>query len=103
MKSVFKIAAISVLALVGAVITHEIFSPYTAWYFIVPKAQFTVNGKREQGWLHRGNHRETLFLTRRDKGKAESYMICFPTTDKELFGAAGAGRLQDFQHFQSAT
>ena len=54
-------------------ITLEVFSPYTAWYFVVPDARLTVDGRREQEWLHRRNHRETLFLTRRDKGKAESY------------------------------
>ncbi len=78
MKSGLKIAAISVLVLVGVVIILEVFSPYTAWYFVVPKARLTVDGRREQGWLHRGNHRETLFLTRRSKGKAESYMIWIP-------------------------
>ena len=77
-KSGLKIAAISVLVLVGVVIILEVFSPYTAWYFVVPKARLTVDGRREQGWLHRGNHRETLFLTRRSKGKAESYMIWIP-------------------------
>jgi hypothetical protein len=77
-KSGLKIAVISVLVLVGVVITLGVFSPYTAWYFIVPNARLTVDGRREQGWLHRGNHRETLFLTRGDKGKAESYMIWVP-------------------------
>jgi hypothetical protein len=74
----YAIAAISVLVLVGVVITLEVFSPYTAWYFVVPNAQLTVDGRREQGWLHRGNHTETLFLTRRDKKKTESYMIWVP-------------------------
>ena len=77
-KSAFKIAAISILILLGILTTHEIFSPYTAWYFVVQNAQITVDGRPEQGFLHRGNHRQTLFLTRREKGKAESYMIWIP-------------------------
>lgn len=73
-----KIAAISILVFLGIVITLDIFSHYTAWYFVVPSARLTVDGRPEQVWLHRGNHRESLVLTRRDRGKAESYMIWIP-------------------------
>ena len=77
-RSGLRIAAIALLVLLVVVIGHEIFSPYTSRYFRVPNTWLTVDGRKEQGWLHRGNHRETLFLTRRDKGKAESYMIWAP-------------------------
>jgi hypothetical protein len=77
-RSGLKIAAISILVLFGIVTIHEIFPPYTAWYFVVPSARLTVDGRPEPGWLHRGNRRETLFLTRRDKEKAEAYMIWIP-------------------------
>jgi hypothetical protein len=77
-RSRLKIVAVSVLVLVGVVIIHEIISPYTPWYFVVPNARLTVDGEQAQGWLHRGNHRETLFLTRCDVTKAESYLIWVP-------------------------
>ena len=89
MKKGLKIATISVLILVGALIALEAFSPYTAWYFVVPKAQLTVDGRREQGWLHRGNHGETLFLTLRNKGKTESYMIWVPHDRKGVVWNCG--------------
>jgi hypothetical protein len=73
-----KIAAISILVLFGILITVEIFSPYAVWYFVVPSARLTVDGRPAQGWLHRSSHRGTLFLTRRDRRKAESYMIWIP-------------------------
>jgi hypothetical protein len=74
----FKNAAFAILILMGILLGRMIFSPYTAWYFIVPNAQFTVDGKAEEGWLHRGKQSETLFLTRRAKGKTESYIISLP-------------------------
>src|SRR5713226_1665224 len=73
-----KIAAISILVFLGIVITFDIFSPYTVWYFVVPDARLIVDGRPAKGWLHRGHHGESLFLTRRDRGKAESYMIWIP-------------------------
>lgn len=78
MRRGVKIAAISILVLLGIVITVDIFSPYTVWYFVVPSARLTVDGRPERGWVHRGKHRESLFLTRGDRGKTESYMICIP-------------------------
>jgi hypothetical protein len=73
-----KIAAISILVLLGIVVTREIFSGYTVWYFVVPSARLTVDGRLEQGWLHRGNHGENLFLTRRKGENVESYLIMLP-------------------------
>ena len=78
MKIVLKFALVLLLALVVVVIMHDVFSPYTAWYSRVSNARLTVDGKEVQGSLHRGNRGETLFLTRRDKLKAESYMIWIP-------------------------
>lgn len=78
MKIILKLALVLLLALVALVIVHAAFSPYTAWYFRVGNARLTVDGKEIRGSLHRGNHGETLFLTRRDKSKAESYMISIP-------------------------
>ncbi len=78
MRRGLKIAAISILVFLGITITLSIFSPYTVWYLVVPNARLMVNGRPAQGWLHRGHHGESLFLTRRDRGKAESYMIWIP-------------------------
>jgi hypothetical protein len=88
-RSILKIAAILILVLFGIVVTHEIFSPYTAWYFVVPKTRLTVDGRPEQGRLHRGNHGETLFLTRREKGKEESYMIWIPRDRQGIVASCG--------------
>lgn len=78
MKTGAKFALILLLTLVALVIAHRALSPYTAWYFRVSDARLTVNGKEVRGSLHRGNRGQTLFLTRRDKSKAESYMISIP-------------------------
>jgi len=84
-----KTAAILILVLLGILITVDIFSPYAAWYFVVPSARLTVDGRPDQGWLHRGNHRESLFLTRRDRGKAESYLIWIPKDRQESVLSCG--------------
>jgi hypothetical protein len=99
-KSGLKIAAISALVLLGVVITRETFSPYTAWYFIVPKARLTVDGRRQPGWLHRGNHRETLFLTRRDEGRAESYLIWVPHDRQGIVWSCGNWTAPRFPAFR---
>ena len=78
MKTALKFALVLLLAFVALVIVHAAFSPYTAWYFRLSDARFTVDGKEVRGSLHRGNRGQTLFLTRRDKSKAESYMISIP-------------------------
>jgi hypothetical protein len=84
-----KIAAISILVLFGIVIIREIFSPYTAWYFVVPGARLTVDGRQEQGWLHRGNHERNMFLTRRKEGKVESYLILIPRDGQGSVSSCG--------------
>ena len=71
----FKIAAFAILILMGILLGRMIFSPYTVWYFVIPSARLTVDGRLEQGWIHRANHGKNLFLTRRKNGKAESYSI----------------------------
>ena len=99
MKRGVKIAAISFLALFAAVITHEVFSPYTAWYFVVPNARITLDGRRQPGWLHRGNHREALFLTRRDEGRAESYLIWVPHDRQGIVWSCGTWTAPRFPAF----
>jgi len=84
MRRSLKIAAIALSVFLVVVMTHAIFSTYTAWYFFVPSARLTIDGRQEQGWLHRGNHRETLFVTRRVDGKADSYMIWVPNGRKGI-------------------
>jgi hypothetical protein len=94
-----KIVAISVLALFGVAIIAGIFSPYTSWYFYVPNARITVDGKKEQGWLHRGAHRETMFLTLRGRGKAESYMIPIPHNQHGFVSSCGQWTAPRFPAF----
>ena len=77
-KTALKFALVLLLALSALVIVDAAYSPYTAWYFRVSDVRLTVNGKEVRGSLHRGNRGQTLFLTRRDKSKAESYMINIP-------------------------
>jgi hypothetical protein len=78
-----KIAAISILIFLGIVIT------YTAGCVVVPRARLTVDGRPALGWLHRANRRETLFLTRRDGGKAESYFIYISGDSKAIVSGCG--------------
>jgi hypothetical protein len=89
LRRALKIASLSVLIFLGVVIVCEVFSPYSTWYFVVPNARFTVDGRREKGWLHRGNHGATLFVTRRDRGKAESYMVSFPPQREGIVWSCG--------------
>jgi hypothetical protein len=89
MRRGLKTAAISILVLFGIVIIREIFSPYTAWYFVVPSARLTVDGRPEQGWLHRGSHAGNLFLTRRKGGNVESYLIMIPRDGQGSVSSCG--------------
>jgi hypothetical protein len=86
----FKIAAISVLVLFGILLAREIFSPYTAWYFIVPSARITIDGSPQQGWVHRGNHWENLFVTRRKAETIESYSIMLPRNGQGSVSSCGS-------------
>lgn len=78
MKTAVKFALTLLLILMTLVAVHGAFSPYAAWYFRVSDARLTVDGKEVRGSVHRSNRGQTLFLTRRDKPKAESYMITIP-------------------------
>lgn len=78
MKTALRVVGVLTLVLLGLVVAHSIFSPYVAWYFVVPAARLTVNGRAASGSLHRGRSGETLFVTRRDKKQAESYMVSAP-------------------------
>jgi len=84
-----KICAILLLLVFAIAIGHEIFSSYTTWYFRVPNVRLTVDGKEVQGWLHRGNHGQNMFLTRRDKVKAESYLISLPRDNQRMVWSCG--------------
>jgi hypothetical protein len=66
-----------------------IFSPYTVWYFVIPGARLTVDGRQEQGWLHHGNRGKNLFLTRRKAGNAETYLITLPLDEKGSVSSCG--------------
>jgi hypothetical protein len=85
----FKIAAISILVLFGILVARETSSPYTAWYFVIPTARFTVDGRPVQGWLHQGNHERNLFLTRRKMGNVESYLIVLPRDGQGSVSSCG--------------
>jgi hypothetical protein len=98
-KKVLKIGAISTLVLTGTAVCYAIFSPYYAWYFIVPNARLTVDGKPQQGLLHRGNHGATLFLTRRGSAKAESYMIWVPHDRQGMVSNCGRWTAPRFPAF----
>jgi hypothetical protein len=89
-KRALKIAASSALVFVGVAVALSIFSPYTAWYFIVPTAHLTVDGRPVHGWLHRGSHAKVLFLTRQVKGKSESYMVGLRDSRPRLVLSCGA-------------
>jgi hypothetical protein len=76
---------VAVLVLFALLIVWGIFSPHVAWYFVDPNAKVTVDGRKVHGWLHRGNHGQTLFLTRNNGRRRESYMI----------GIGGQGSVSD--------
>ena len=88
-RRVLKIAAISILVLLGVLVSREVFFSYTVWYFVVPSARITVDGRLEQGWLHRGNHGKNLFLTRRKMGNVESYLILLPDNGQGNVSSCG--------------
>ena len=88
---VLKFAAVLMLVLIGLLVAEGIYSPYVFWYFIVPHAQLTVDGKPAQGWLHRSHHGDILFLTRHDTDKVETYRIWISHD-----GKAGASRCEDW-------
>src|SRR4051812_32200731 len=69
-------AALGIVVLVaGLVMIREVFFGYTTYLFIVPTAKLFVDGKPEQGWLHRGNNGKILIVTRTASGKRESYWV----------------------------
>ncbi len=82
----------------GTAVCYAIFSPYYAWYFIVPNARLTVDGKPQQGLLHRGNHGATLFLTR-SSAKAESHMIWVPHDRQGMVSNCGRWTVPRFPAF----
>ena len=97
-----KTVAIVLFTLFVVVTVYEVFSPYTVWYFIVPNTRLVVGGKEEYGRLHRGNHDETLFLTRRNEGKAESYMIWLPRDQRGTVSSCGRWTAPCFPAFPIA-
>jgi hypothetical protein len=49
MKRTVRVAAISVLVVVGVLATYEVLSPYGSRYFLVSNAQLTDQAKKQQG------------------------------------------------------
>jgi hypothetical protein len=80
---------IVVLGLVALVIVQAALSPYAAWYFRASNARLTVDAKEVRGSLHRGNRGGILFLTRRDKSQAESYMTSISQGRKGVVSNCG--------------
>jgi hypothetical protein len=49
MRKILKIAAIVLSVFLVVVITRAIFSPYTAWYFVVPRARLLLMADKNRG------------------------------------------------------
>lgn len=77
-RKALTVGAVLVSILAGLVLASAILSPYTTWYFLVPNATLTVDGRLTKGWRHRGNHGRTEFLTRINSTGRESYIIWIP-------------------------
>lgn len=63
---------------IGFLVVLAMIDPHMTWFLEVPSARLTVDGRPAKGWLHKGNHNQTLFLTRATSGGQKSYMIWAP-------------------------
>jgi hypothetical protein len=50
---------------------------YTVWFLKIPNAIITVNGAQSKGWLQKANNGGTMFFTRADSIKSETYDVVF--------------------------
>ena len=75
MKKLFIRTASAVALLVAALLIYSIYDPYIAWFCRVSRATVTIDGKLEEGWLHRETRGRAFVLTHGSGQSKESYMV----------------------------
>src|SRR5205085_732068 len=58
---------------------------YTSWYFMIPAATLTVDGKHNSGYVHlanAGGQGRDIVVTLRQRWNSESYKVMVPTNEK---------------------
>jgi len=68
---------VAVTLLIVAMFAYTTVRGYTTWYFMLPSARLTVDGKPTDGRLHRhtDGRWKITYLTRKDAGRIESYRV----------------------------
>jgi len=97
----FGVVLLLAALLVTLVVVREAFWGHGTWYFIVPNARLTVDGRPSEGWLHvrtydRGR---VMFVTRRSDGKVESYLTTLEKGEKGYVWPCGDWTAPDFPFF----
>ena len=67
--------------LAGAAMTYSTAEGYTVWYFVVPTAGISVNGKPSSGWVHKMQNGLEILVTRNDSERRETYAVLLTTGD----------------------
>jgi hypothetical protein len=85
MKMFVRIVALlagALLIFVALAMVYSTVKGYTAWFFRIPGAIFTVNGARAKGWLHRARNGRAAFFTVAYPTKSETYDLVFGSDGK---------------------
>ena len=67
----------AIVILVALSLAYSTAKGYMAWYFKVPKAVITINGKQTKGWLHKTTDGKAMYFTRADSSKPTTYGLYF--------------------------
>ena len=67
----------TLFAFVAFAMAYSTAKGYTVWFIRIPHAVVTVDGRQTTGWLHEANEENTIFFTRADSSKAETYDLVF--------------------------
>jgi len=67
----------TLFAFVALAMAYSTAKGYTVWFIKIPHAVVTVNGRQTKGWLHEANKGNTIFFTRADSSKRQTYDLVF--------------------------
>jgi hypothetical protein len=67
----------TLFAFVALAMAYSTAKGYTVWFIKIPHAVITVNGRQTTGWLHEAHNGNTIFFTRSDSSKPETYDLVF--------------------------
>jgi hypothetical protein len=92
MRRALKTMALVAGVLFVLIVLRDAFFSNTSYFFMVPGARRSVDGKPAASWLHRG--RRGLILTLAHDGARESYLINFPTEKKAYVAHCDKSRME---------